>query len=155
MPMFLTITCYYDQEIESKLQLLLKESKISMENLEQIEKDESIICPFDSSHRIPKESYANHMVILLIQFHKQWHVHHYNTQFDLNEDIDTITTITTLPTTPVNKVGLAVASAALLTAGTLLFFIIKKKWMLQEVKHEEKNIYNNFCYRLYFNSSIL
>ena len=88
MPMFLTITCYYDQEIESKLQLLLKESKISMENLEQIEKDESIICPFDSSHRIPKESYANHMVILLIQFHKQWHVHHYNTQFDLNEDID-------------------------------------------------------------------
>lgn len=49
---------------------------------------------------------------------------------DLNEDIDTITTITTLPTTPVNKVGLAVASAALLTAGTLLFFIIKKKWML-------------------------
>ena len=48
--------------MEAKLQLLLKESKISMENLEQIENDESIVCPFDSSHRIPKESYKDHMV---------------------------------------------------------------------------------------------
>ena len=48
--------------MESKLHLLIKESKIDIDALEKLEDDKYMVCPLDSSHRIPKESYANHMV---------------------------------------------------------------------------------------------
>lgn len=48
--------------MESKLQLLLKETKTSLNDLDILVQDDFVQCPLDSSHRIPKESYANHMV---------------------------------------------------------------------------------------------
>lgn len=80
--------CYYEQLMESKLQLLIKESKINLDSLEDLEEDKYMVCPLDASHRIPKESYANHMVQNPMFCHAQWHVHHYNTKYDLDENID-------------------------------------------------------------------
>ncbi len=48
---------------------------------------------------------------------------------NLNEDIDVVTNINTLPTTKVNKVGLVLASSAVLTIGMVLI-LIKKYWLI-------------------------
>ena len=50
--------------MESKLQILIKESKITIDSNEESDDSKFVICPFDPSHRVPKESYANHMVFL-------------------------------------------------------------------------------------------
>lgn len=55
--------------MESKLQLLLKETKTSVNDLDKIVQDDFVQCPLDSSHRIPKESYANHMVNNILIIH--------------------------------------------------------------------------------------
>ncbi len=48
---------------------------------------------------------------------------------DLNDDVNTVTEVGNLPTTTVNKVGLIIASTSLITLGTILVFIIRKKWL--------------------------
>lgn len=48
--------------MEAKLNLLLRESKLTAEELIPKDEDGYVQCPFDPSHRVFRETYDDHMV---------------------------------------------------------------------------------------------
>ena len=53
----------HSQMVESKLTLVMKESKLAEEDLVLKDEEDYVQCPFDSSHRVYKATYDDHMVI--------------------------------------------------------------------------------------------
>lgn len=48
--------------MEAKLNLLLKESKLTAEELIPKDEDDYVQCPFDATHLVFRETYDDHMV---------------------------------------------------------------------------------------------
>ena len=53
----------HSQMVESKLTLVMKESKLAEEDLVLKDEEDYVQCPFDSSHRVYKATEDDHMVI--------------------------------------------------------------------------------------------